>query len=208
MRPLLWGSSKTVAYVEKQLRSGRVVLAGGDTVLGLLAELSEKGYAKLDSIKNRSKKPYLILVENQQKALNLIEKDDSKICQIEKIMNVCWPGPVTLIFKAKATILPCIKSPEGNVAIRVPDHAGLLQLLERFDGLFSTSANCAGGPVPNSIEEVDESIMRSVVCVVLNDDNAESILPSTIIDCTGEKIIVVREGAFPTEKLISILSSE
>src|SRR3990170_3919066 len=101
MRPLLWGSSKTVAYVEKQLRSGRVVLAGGDTVLGLLAELSEKGYAKLDSIKNRSKKPYLILVENQQKALNLIEKDDSKICQIEKIMNVCWPGPVTLIFKAK-----------------------------------------------------------------------------------------------------------
>jgi len=195
MKPLYWGSLNTLECVEKELRSGGVVLAGGDTVLGLLAELSDKGYAQLDSIKKREKKPYLLLVSSQKKALDLIEKDSVKICQIEKLMDVCWPGPVTLILKAKATVPAGVKSAEGNVAVRVPDHAGLLELLERFDGLFSTSANSSGKPVPARLQDVEESIIGAVSCVVLNENQAESVLASTIIDCTGEKIKIVREGA-------------
>ena len=196
MKPLYWGSNNTLECVEKELRSGGVVLAGGDTVLGLLAELSDNGYNKLDSIKKREKKPYLLLVSSQKKALDLIEKGNVKICQIEKLMNVCWPGPVTLILKAKASVAAGVKSLEGNVAIRVPAHAGLLGLLERFDGLFSTSANSSGNTVPACVQDVEESILRSVACVVLNENQAESVLPSTIIDCTGETIKIVREGAF------------
>lgn len=201
MRPLFWSNPGTVGLVEKELRKGGVVLVGGDTVFGLLADVSDAGRVQLDAIKNRSKKPYLLLVSDVKKALNLIQKDFVKISQIEKIMNVCWPGPATLIFKAKATIPSQAVSPEGNVAIRVPDHPGLLQLLQRFDALFSTSANISGNPVPRSLEEVDESIMASVVCIVLNDNQTESAHPSTIIDCTGDKFTVIRNGAFPVAKL-------
>lgn len=201
MKPLLWGDPRALKTVEKELRDGGVVLAAGDTVFGLLADVSERGYAQLDSIKNRSQKPYLLLVADHKKALSLIDKSAIKICQIEKLLKLCWPGPATLIFRAKASVPQGVKSSEGNVAIRVPDHAGLLQLLQHFDALYSTSANTSGKPVPANLQDVEESIMQAVACIILNENEAESTLPSTIIDCTGEKIKVVREGAFPIDKL-------
>lgn len=205
MKPLFWGSQSTLEQVEKELKDGNVVLAGGDTVFGLLADVSEVGYAKLDCIKKRSKKPYLLLVANQEKAFRLIEKNKTKICQIEKLINICWPGPATLIFRAKASVPQGVKSPEGNVAIRIPDHAGLLQLLQHFDALYSTSANTSGKEVPGTLQDVEDDIMQAVACVVLNENQAESIVPSTIIDCTGERIKIIRNGAFPVEKLAEFL---
>lgn len=205
MKPLLWGDSETLKAVEKELRDGGVVLAAGDTVFGLLADVSERGYVQLDSIKNRSKKPYLLLVADHKKALDLIDKSVIKICQIEKLLKLCWPGPATLIFRAKASVPQGVKSPEDNVAIRVPDHQGLLQLLQHFDALYSTSANTSGKPVPANLQDVEEGIMQAVACIILNENEAESTLPSTIIDCTGEKIKIVREGAFAVEKLAEFL---
>ncbi len=199
MAPLSWNNKTTVEFVENALRDGGVILAEGDTVFGLLAALSAQGHAQLDRIKNREKKPYLILVENKEKALNFMEKGSNLSFQIEKIMDVCWPGPATLIFRAKAG--PAVTSLDGTIAIRVPDHPGLLKLLSHCEGLFSTSANLAGKPVPARLEDVDPSIMQSIAGIILNDDLKQSALPSTIIDCTGEKIKIVREGAFPVEKL-------
>jgi L-threonylcarbamoyladenylate synthase len=204
MRTLFWNNPETIEYVGKKLHGGGVVLAEGDTVLGLLADVSQKGRAQLDHIKNRSKKPYLILIGSPQKVFDFIEVDQKKVIQVEKLINICWPGPVTLIFRAKAEIAPYSQSEDGTVALRVPNHAGLLQLLSQFDGLFSTSANNAGALVPSTIKEVDSAIMSAVACVVMNDDSqkAQSHLPSTIIDCTGERLVVVRQGAFDASKLM------
>jgi tRNA threonylcarbamoyl adenosine modification protein (Sua5/YciO/YrdC/YwlC family) len=196
MKPLFWGNPEAIDYIRKELHEGKVILAEGDTVLGLLADVSAKGRAQLDAIKSRSNKPYLILVGSSQKVFNFIEIDEGKSFQIEKLIKKCWPGPVTLIFKAKTGIADYMISANGTVALRVPDHAGLLQLLSHFDGLFSTSANIAGEPVPQIIEEVDKNILDSVACVVMNNTKAASVLPSTIIDCTGDTLTVVRQGAF------------
>lgn len=203
MRKLSWSNPETTDYLEKELHNGGVVLAEGDTVLGLLADVSEKGLAQLDHIKSRSKKPYLILVGDPKKALNFIEIDSKKVFQVEKLINICWPGPVTLIFKAKQGVCEQAKSENGNIALRVPDHVGLLQLLAKFDALFSTSANRSGEPVPSALEQIDKHIMDSVACVVTNDahEMSESILPSTIIDCTQDKLVVVRQGAFDVTQL-------
>lgn len=201
MKPLLWGNSETIIQVADVLKKGKVVLAAGDTVFGLLADVSKEGYAQLDTIKKRSKQPYLLLVENKEKALNLVEKDVVGVFQFEKLLDICWPGPATLILKAKPEVPEGVKSPEGNIAIRVPDHEGLLRLLHHFDALYSTSANLKGRPVPANLEGVDKTILESVACIVLNNDASASTLASTIIDCTGDKPKIVREGAFAREKL-------
>jgi L-threonylcarbamoyladenylate synthase len=201
MKPLFWGNRETIIQIADLLKSGKVVLAAGDTVLGLLADISQNGFAQLDAIKKRSNQPYLLLVENKQKALNLIEKTFIEKCQIEKIMDICWPGPATLILKAKPEVPEGVKSPDGTIAIRVPDHKGLLQLLHHFDALYSTSANLKGQPVPANLEEIDPTIVQSVASIVLNDNDAASTLASTIIDCTGETLKIIRQGAFAPEKL-------
>ena len=205
MRKLSWSNPETTDYLEKELHNGGVVLAEGDTVLGLLVDVSEKGVAHLDCIKNRSKKPYLILIGSPQKVFDFIEIDQKKIFQVEKLINICWPGPVTLIFRAKQGVCEQARSEDGTIALRVPDHAGLLQLLARFEALFSTSANKGGAPVPEALEQVDSHISDSVACVVTNDEKSESTLPSTIIDCTGDKLKVVREGAFDSRQLADFM---
>lgn len=201
MKPLFWDNFGTVDRVGQELQKGTVVLAEGDTIIGLLADVSEKGAAQLNAIKKRSKKPYLLLVADKQKVLELVEINPGKICQIEKIMDICWPGPVTMIFKAKNIAASMVTSIDGTLAIRVPDHAGLQALLHKCGALYSTSANLTGAPVPASLKEVDTTILDSVSCVVLNNKGSEGTLASTIIDCTGDKIKIVREGAFPVEKL-------
>jgi tRNA threonylcarbamoyl adenosine modification protein (Sua5/YciO/YrdC/YwlC family) len=211
MRRLLWDNPETMDLLKKELQKGSVILGEGDTVLGLLADVSAQGVAMLNAIKGRSKKPYLILVHDYKKALKLIQDEPKQSFQIEKLMNVCWPGPVTLIFKAKNTIPAFMKAIDGTIALRVPNHKGLLQLLAQFDGLFSTSANSSGKPVPSSINEIDESIMRSVSAIVLNGEHETSqstSLPSTIIDCTGERLVVVRQGAFPIDTLIDMFGKD
>lgn len=209
MRTLSWSNPETIDCLEKELRNGEVVLAEGDTVLGLLANVSEKGVAQLDSIKNRSKKPYLILIGRPQKVFDFIETDQKRFFQIEKLINICWPGPVTLIFKAKAGVLHLAQSVEGNIALRVPLHNGLLQLLARFDALFSTSANSSGQSVPSFLGAVNNTIISSVACTVVNDiyNNLQSTLSSTIIDCTGRQLVVVREGAFDVNKLVDMIGN-
>ncbi len=206
MRRLSWGNPETIGYLEKELRGGGVVLAEGDTVLGLLADVSEKGRAQLDHIKSRSKKPYLILIGSPQKLFDFIEIDQKKVFQVEKLIDICWPGPVTLIFRARTGVLEAAQSAEGKIALRVPDHAGLLDLLQRFDALFSTSANSTGESVPSSIDAVDSSIIDSVAAIVVNEHTqSPHALPSTIIDCTGEKLVVVRQGAFDSGRLADFI---
>ncbi len=206
MKTLFWDNQATIDCLEKELHKGGVVLAEGDTVLGLLADVSQKGRTQLDEIKSRSQKPYLILVATVAKALDFIAIDADKVFQTEKLMGKCWPGPVTLIFKAKTDIPAYAQSANGTVALRVPDHAGLLHLLPHFDGLFSTSANHSGNPVPATVDAVDSSILDAVSCVVMNNhqNNGESTLPSTIIDCTEETLTIVRQGAFDASGLLKI----
>ena len=211
MRTLRWSDNATIDLLEKELQKGAVVLGDGDTVLGLLADVSLKGVVKLDHIKKRFKKPYLVLVHDHKKALNLIDYDERQFFQIEKLMNICWPGPVTIIFKAKRTLPAFMKAEDGTIALRVPDHAPLLQLLERFDGLFSTSANSSGQDCPRTIEQVDEDILHDVSCIVRNDvhEDAHGALPSTIIDCSmGNSVRVVRQGVFEIGQLSDIFGNK
>jgi len=100
-----------------------------------------------------------------------------------------------------------MKSPEGTIAIRVPDHAGLQNLLAHFPGLFSTSANCAGDPVPTSVAVIDPEILTRVAYVITDEPESAQVepgqkkAPSTIIDCTGPEVKIVREGAFSLAQL-------
>lgn len=76
-------------------------------------------------------------------------------------------------------------------------------MLRNFDGLFSTSANLSGKPVPATLDAIPESIIEQVAHIVLDRDidysAKQKTVPSTILDCSDMKnsgIRVVREGAY------------
>ncbi len=194
---LSWNSKKDVSVVADVLHRGGVALGPSDTVIGLLADATKNGVEQLNTIKQRAEKPYIILIGSMERLSHYVIMP--QLFHIEKIMRLCWPGPITLILKARED-LPTYFGAHGKVAIRIPKHDGLLSLLEHCDGLLSTSANKAGEPVPTTMRDVNDEIVRAVDCVI-SDGGEESVTPSTILDCSTDQITVVREGAYKIEDL-------
>jgi len=201
VKMVYWLVQKTTDYLVKKLQTENIVIGDSDTVLGLLAVVSKEGFEKLNKIKQRADKPYLIIIANKVQLAHFVDTD-SLLPSVKKLIDSCWPGPVTLIFNAKKSIPDFMKSKQGKIALRVPDHVGLQKLLTHFTGLFSTSANISGNPIPRTIKELDERIVKQVPCAVIDKKEKSVVsLPSTIIDCSGDHITVVRKGAYPIDEL-------
>lgn len=188
-----WQDQNIVDELAQLLRNEGIVVSTTDTILGLLAPLTQLGRRKLDEIKHRNDKPYLILMSDTKKISLFC--DQAQIEKVQHIIDTYWPGPLTIIMPAKKDLASYLQSPDGTVALRVPDHAKLHELLTYFDGLFSTSANLAGHPVPLIIDHIDQSIHDEVDAIITDQHANTRTLASTIIDCTGEQIKVVRQGA-------------
>ncbi len=205
---LYWNEVHTVDRVADALWQNKIILCTSDTILGLFALLTEDGYDKLNKIKGRSDKPYIVLIGSHEKISLFVEKPLSST--VQTLIDHCWPGPLTLILKAKKDVPSFLQSAQGKIALRMPNHQGLLLLLKRFDGLFSTSANKTNMPVPYTIEAVDSLVVRQVAYCVLDSPEQKEILSmksSTILDCTGSTIHIVREGAYSVAKLIQYVGN-
>lgn len=193
-----WNEEDAITRVQNALRQNKVIAGTSDTIIGLLAPLTHEGKIALDRIKQRVDKPYIILVKDYATATRF----SSALQQpaLQKLLQACWPGPLTVIVPAAEQVPDYVRSTTGAIAIRVPQHPGLQNLLQSFDGLFSTSANITGEPVPTSLKELDQNIARKVA-IIIDDHTQRESKPSTIIDCTGSDIKLVREGAYSKKML-------
>lgn len=198
---LLWQDPGCIGRLDRVLRSGEIVLISSDTVLGLSASLTQAGFEALNRIKGREKKPYLIILSDKRQIGEYCHIPVSS--PIEQLMAQCWPGPLTLILPARPDIAPFLTNGGASIAIRIPAHAPLLALLNRVGGLFSTSANIAGGPIPETLDQVDSTILEQVGLIV-TDEKEGSTLPSTLLDCTTDQIRLVRQGAYAISALEKI----
>lgn len=182
------------------IETGALVLGDSDTVIGLYSGLTQAGFDQINAIKGRSEKPYLILVRDKAHALSYCAQDH--ILPLQDIMQKVWPGPVTLIVRAKKKLPRFLTSADGaTIALRVPAHAGLQYVLQAIDGLFSTSANITGHPTPHSIQEVDLKIRDAVRAIITDGLKRIEQPASTILDCTGDRIKLVRAGTISLDKL-------
>jgi L-threonylcarbamoyladenylate synthase len=202
---IFWDDASTVQILKNALEDNQVILASGDTVLGLWANVTEQGFEHLNAIKARQDKPYLITIASAQ---HLHWFTDQILTEpLQTLIQTCWPGPVTLIFQARADLPSWMISAQKTVALRVPDHDGLRELLSGFDGLFSTSANLHGQSIPNCIDQIDANLQSQVSIICADREQVcYSQSPSTILDCSSGKIEVIRSGAYNLEKLKEFLT--
>lgn len=198
---LSWLDKIGVDRLVADLKAHRVAVTSTDTVFGLLAQADEQGFEHLNRIKKRGDKPYLILISGADRLADFVELPLAPA--VDKLVRHCWPGPLTLIFKARPGVPEYMLGAGGTIAIRVPAHPGLLSILPHFRALFSTSANLSGERPPESVDALSGEILGQIACLVADEHPLKS-LPSTIIDCSGEKLKVVREGAYAVAELEGI----
>ncbi len=117
-----------------------------------------------------------------------------------------WPGPLTLVLPGgERRISDRLRGPEGGVAVRWTPHPGLTRLLYMHGApLTSTSANPTGVPPAMSAAEIvtqwGDAIRRGVL-LVLDGGRLEPSAPSTVVDCMGRRLRVIRPGAISADVL-------
>jgi L-threonylcarbamoyladenylate synthase len=201
---LQWDKKEDINKVINALRAGNAIVGSSDTVLGIFTNSTYEGFLSLNSLKGRFEKPYLLLIKSRKQASRFVNL--SVLLQIEKILNECWPGPLTIIMPAKKDVPDYMKSKEGMIALRVPQHKGLQEVLSHFNALFSTSANKAGEPIPNSCNDIDPAILQSApLCIT---DNTNAVIPSTIIQWSDLGLKLIRKGAYGVDDLERILQKK
>ena len=201
MQYLSWQDKGTVELIVEKLAQNGVILSTTDTVIGLLASVTAEGFMALDTLKKRERKPYIILVGSIEQAQEFIEP--LFFTKIKSFLLAIWPAPVTIIMPAYPSLNWYTQAHNGSVALRMPDHQGLQMVLAQGNGLFSTSANISGEPVPTSLREVSATIQQEVDLVVTDDGWQESAvaIPSTIIDIRSGDLHLVRQGAIALEDI-------
>jgi len=188
-------------------KAARVVANGGvicyptDTVYGLGCDpLNASAVTRALEAKGSRTKPMPVLV----KGLAAAEKFAYVSTRARKLAEIFWPGPLTLILKARQ-VLPAALIAEGKVGVRSPNHPVCLNLLDLCSGaLVGTSANVTGKAPASTAEEALRQIGRNVD-LILDGGRALLGVASTVVDLTEPGFRILREGPLGRNQLLRSL---
>lgn len=185
-----------VRNVAEFLGDGAIVILPTDSVYSLACDIqNERALEKMARIKGLKLKEadFSILCDD----LSLL----SDYCkpfsnQVFKLLKRNLPGPFTFILEANSNIPKIFKKNRKTVGIRIPDNNISRQIVSAL-----------GRPViVTSVKDDDEIIeyttdpeliaerYENQVDIVV-DGGVGSNQPSTVVDCTGSEIEIIRQGA-------------
>lgn len=176
------------------IRDGGVIIYPTDTVYGLGCDITNnKAVEKICRIKG---------VKPAKATFSFICPDLSNIAfytkpfgsNIYKIMRKNLPGPFTFILKASNQVPKMLKNNRKQVGIRVPNSPIVTALLEQLDAPIMSSSIALPDEVayPTDPQEIFEHYKNQVDLII--DGGFGGNQPSTVIDCTNDAPVIVREG--------------
>jgi L-threonylcarbamoyladenylate synthase len=179
---------------------GGIIAYPTDTFYGLGADPGNPAAVRrLFEIKGRrTDQPILLLLSDAGEVNNWAA---GVTPQASVLMNRFWPGPLTLVFKAKAGVLPELTAGTGTIGLRVPGNGLTLDLLRSLGGVLTgTSANLSGRPSLRTAREAAEAL-GPLVDLVLDGGETTGGKPSTVVDVSADAPRVLREGAVPSRDI-------
>lgn len=177
-----------------KLKKNEIILFPTETVLGIGCLLDKECVKRLRKITKRPKnKPFAILLSDKEEVKKWVKNIPPAYKKLSKLL----PGPLTLIFKGKDILPEGVISKDGTVGIRIPDYKPIQNII-RDAGLplIATSANISGKPTPKHTDDVELKFDKVIP------GSSESGIPSTVLDITNKKPILLRKG------MISIIELE
>jgi L-threonylcarbamoyladenylate synthase len=169
------------------LTKGEVVAFPTDTVYGVAA-----GHGHIEALFEAKGRP-------KDKRIPVLLSDASHLeasaivtPEARALADRFWPGPLTIVLAAPR---------RGTIAFRVPASDVARRLIAASGGgLPVTSANLSGQPDATTAAEVLAQL-EGRIALVLDGGRTPGGVPSTIVDCTGGGVRVLREGAIPESEI-------
>ncbi|MFW6381122.1 MAG: L-threonylcarbamoyladenylate synthase [Bacillota bacterium] len=190
------------------IQEGEVVAFPTETVYGLGADAtSSRAVSKIFRAKGRPQdNPLIVHVASQAQLSSIIRGDLSD--QAWKLIEACWPGPLTLILDRGELIPDQTTAGLTTVAVRMPFHPVALALIEASQTVIAApSANSSGYPSPTSAGHVLADLQGKIP-LILDGGQTRVGVESTVLDVRGEQPEILRPGGITREQLSEILGQE
>lgn len=196
--------SDTLEDAALALADGRACIFPTDTVYGVgVAVHAAPGPAILFDVKRRDAgKPIAWLVGSIDDLQRYGKNLPPAACELARRF---WPGALTLIVEASDAVPASYASESGSIGLRMPANATTLALIRRTGSpLATTSANISGRAAVSRFESLDEELLARVGCALRDPvESSHSGVASTVVDCTGGDLTLVRDGGIAFEDLAS-----
>ncbi len=192
-----------IAAAVTTIHRGGLVVVPTDTVYGIAADaFSATAVDALLAAKLRTRDmPVPVLVGNVG-TLDGLAPDRSQ--QARDLVEAFWPGGLTLVMRHTASLAWDLGETRGTVALRMPLHPVILDLLAKTGPLAVSSANISGRAAAVTADEA-QAQLNGAVAVYLDGGPCAEPVPSTIVDLTGSRPRLVRAGAVRTEDLLEVV---
>lgn len=178
------------------LRAGGLVAVPTETVYGLAGNgLNEAAVHKIYEVKGRPAiKPLSLMVPGADGIARYCRDVPAAAYRLAEHF---WPGPLTIVLKARSLVPDIVRAGGDTVGLRCPDSEKTLALLRLADvPLAAPSANPSGKPSPKTAGAVAE-YFDGAIDAILDGGACELGTESTIISLAGEGLRVLRQGALP-----------
>lgn len=181
------------------LASGGALVLPTETVYGLFAQaLDEEAVNRVYALKNRPRDKALNL--NVAKLETILQYSKNQPAYLDKLYQAFLPGPLTIILEANDQVPAWINSGLTTIGFRVPKHPVTLDLIAQTGPLIGPSANLSGQASGTRFEQIMADFDGQVEGVA--DDAAITGLDSTILDLSGSKARILRQGAITQSDLL------
>jgi L-threonylcarbamoyladenylate synthase len=203
-------SNKIAIQTNKVEKAAAILKVGGlvalptETVYGLAANaLDEQAVAKIYEAKGRpSFNPLIVHVSNIESAQKYTTFNEAA----QKLAEVFWPGPLTLVLPRKddCPLSLLVSAGLNTIALRAPNHP-LAQAVLTTSGLplAAPSANKSGSISPTTADHVKAGL-GAQVDMILDGGPATVGLESTIVGVLNDKLVLLRPGSISPEDLADI----
>jgi L-threonylcarbamoyladenylate synthase len=192
-----------IAEAARMIRDGLIVAYPTDTLYGLAVDpRNPAAVQRLFALKGRPETSAFTLI-----AADLIQaRLAARLTPpAEALARQWWPGPLTIVVLADASVTPAALAGGRTVGVRVPHHTVAVDLA-RATGfcITATSANRSGESAPASPDEVLTALPG--VDAILDAGAAPGGAPSTIVGVLDRDVTLIRAGAVPWERVLRSLT--
>lgn len=185
------------------LANGGIIIYPTDTIYGIGCDLmNRKSIERLCQVMN---------IRPQKLDLSFICKDLSQISDyvrridtpIFKILKKSLPGPYTFILESSSRVPRILNVNKKTVGIRIPDHAIPRAIVAHLGNPLITTSIKDDDVIKEYTtdpEEIYQDFKHTVDLVI--DGGPGNNIPSSVIDCTGSELVVVRAGMGDIEQFV------
>ena len=186
---------KDIRQVVEVLRNGGIIIYPTDTVYGLGCDITNaKAVEKIAQLRNvKVEKSNFSFICSDLSHLSGFSKPVSN--QVFKLLKRNLPGPFTFIINANSNVPKYFNGKKKTVGVRIPDNSIIIEIVRELGNpIMSTSIHDDDEIIEYSTDpELIHEKYNDIADLVIDGGFGDNI-PSTIVDCTDEVPVVIRQG--------------